>query len=80
MGVVDYPVRPAREVTDDERIAWIDRASYRELLQKWRFEPSGSPWFSGRVGEHFAEAMRIAKQRTPAGEQVSASKQIGFDR
>lgn len=26
---------------------WIDNATYQELLRKWRFSPSGDPFFIG---------------------------------
>ena len=65
-------------MTDKEHKDWIDGASYRQLLSKWRFEPSGSPWFSGEVGEYFSAAMVLKQQETPHGEQVAASKNIGW--
>lgn len=57
---------------------WIDKASYEELLTKWRFAPSGSPWFQGEVGKYFEEVM--SKKRAEVGDAaaVQASKNIGW--
>ena len=59
--------------------AWIDQASYVDLLRKWRFAPVGSPFFQGELGRYYAE--RMAEKRAAAGdaEHVRASKAIGWD-
>lgn len=46
------------EVTDAERLRWIDTASYHDLLVKWRQEPPSSPWFVGETGRHYGDVMR----------------------
>lgn len=58
--------------------AWIDSASYLELLRQWRFAPTGSPYFAGEVGEHFQKA--LVKKRTEVGDaaHVAASKALGW--
>jgi len=66
-------------MTDDERIAWIDQASDYELLSRWRFEPSGSPWFMGSVGnycDNVVEALR--KRRLEDGTWAQLSKEVGW--
>lgn len=57
---------------------WIDTASYEELLTKWRFAPSGSPWFQGEVGKYFEVIM--SKKRAEVGEVVAiaTSKRVGL--
>ena len=67
-------------MTSEEMIEWIDNACYEALLSKWRFEPAGSPWFSGEIGEHFADAMSRSRSKTPHDKQVSASKSLGWSR
>ena len=57
---------------------WIDAASYQDLLEKWRFEPIGSHWFEGETGKYFKEAMKMKRENTSPGEQVAASKAIGW--
>lgn len=57
---------------------WIDNANYYQLLEKWRFAPSGSPWFQGEVGKYYTAAMEKKRSETPPGEQVAASKAIGW--
>jgi len=57
---------------------WIDKASYEQLLKKWRFEPPGSPWFQGEVGEHYAKVMSRKKQEIGVDAAVAASKEVGW--
>ena len=57
---------------------WIDTASYEELLTKWRFAPSGSPWFQGEVGEYFGKMMSIRKAEVGEAEAVRVSKAVGW--
>ncbi len=65
-------------MTDAERKSWIDAASYQELLRKWRFEPSGSPWFAGELGAYYRDAMFRKRDETSPASQVAASKAIGW--
>ena len=57
---------------------WIDNASYESLLSKWRFEPVGSPWFQGEIGDYYTAAMKKKREETSQDEQVAASKRIGW--
>lgn len=63
-----------------EMIEWIDKASYRDLLSKWRFEPSESPWFAGEVGEYYSKAMSKRRSEISPSEHTEASKCIGWDK
>ncbi len=65
-------------MTIDEMKKWIDNANYFSLLQKWRSEPSGSPWFQGELGDYYSTVMARKRDVTPDGERVAASKAIGF--
>lgn len=67
-------------MTPEEMKAWIDKASYEELLRKWRFEPSGTGWFEGEVGKYYEEVM--SKKRLEIGDAAAtqASKNIGWNR
>ena len=58
--------------------AWIDGATYEQLLGKWRFEPVGSPWFQGKMGDYYMAAMKRKRYETPQDEQVAASKRLGW--
>lgn len=62
-----------------ERRAWIDSASYEELLQKVRFEPVSSVWFQGELGNYLTE--RFRKMRSLIGDEAhtAASKRVGWD-
>lgn len=57
---------------------WIDTASYEELLTKWRFAPSGSPWFQGEVGKHYEKIMSIKKAQVGEEAAVRTSKVVGW--
>jgi len=57
---------------------WIDTASYEELLTRWRFAPSGSPWFQGEVGKYYEEVMSKRKAEVGEAAAVQASKNIGW--
>lgn len=65
---------------EEEMLAWIEEASYEELLQKWRFEPGGSPWFVGEMGVYYQQAMTNRKNELSHEEQVVTSKKVGWDR
>lgn len=57
---------------------WVDGASYEQLLGKWRFEPSGSPWFEGEMGEYYQAAMLQRSRETSDEAKVRASKALGW--
>jgi len=61
-----------------EQKAWIDGASYEQLLRHFRFAESGDPMFQGEAGTYYAEVMGRRRHEDP-GEHVRASKAIGWD-
>jgi hypothetical protein len=65
-------------MTPEEMKAWIDGATYMQLLSKWRFSPTGSPWFTGTVGEHFTKRMAEKRNELDHEDLVAASKSIGW--
>ena len=54
----------------------IDNMSYRSLLSKWRFAPSGDPWFQGETGQYWSE--RMNELRSAGADHVGASKSLGW--
>lgn len=60
------------------RKAWIDSATYEQLLSRWRFEPVGSPWFDGEIGEYLTKALLAKRRAVGDGEHVRASKSLGW--
>lgn len=65
-------------MTDEEMMAWIDDATYEQLLGRWRFAPAGDPFFKrGPVFDHYEEVMRQKRDADPGG-HVAASKHIGW--
>jgi len=65
-------------MTDDERKYWIDNASYRELLSRWRFARSGNPFFEGEVGDYYAKVMKCKREEVGDAEHTRVSKSIGW--
>ena len=61
---------------DEEMKAWIDNASYEQLLSRNRFAPVGSPWFQGEIGDYYLKVMAKKKKEV---DHVQASKNIGWD-
>ena len=59
-----------------EQKAWIDGASYAELLKRWRFAPSGDEMFQGDTGEYYKRVM-FAKR--DACDAVAVSKAVGWE-
>lgn len=60
-----------------EQKAWIDAATYEQLLRKWRFSPMGDPMFQGDSGDYYQERMTQLKAADPDG-AIQASKNIGW--
>lgn len=64
-------------MTTEEMKAWIDGATYMELLKRWRFSVDDPVWFTGEVGDHYVKVMTERRDADPAG-HVAASKAIGW--
>jgi hypothetical protein len=67
-------------MTEEQMIAWIDNASYYDLLRKWRFAKAGDPYFQGEVGTHYTEVMAAKKKEIGDEEHSRISKEIGWNR
>lgn len=68
------------DLTPDEMKAWIDGASYQQLLYKWRFSEVGSPFFQGDMGDYYAKVMAKKREEIGTDEAARASKAIGWER
>lgn len=66
------------KMNEQEMREWINKASYKELLSRWRFSPSGSPWFQGELGQHYEAVMRKRKEEVGDEQHVAISKNIGW--
>ena len=65
-------------MTIEQMKAWVNQASYEELLSKWRFASIGDPFFSTpEVSEYFHQHL-IEKRRETTDDGVAASKRIGW--
>ena len=56
---------------------WIDKATYAELLETWRFGEHGDPRFRGETGEYYFRSM-FTKQGKLADRGEAVSAKIGF--
>lgn len=56
---------------------WIDNATYRALLDRWRNAPVGDLIFQGDTGDYYSKVMKERRALDPAG-HVAASKSIGW--
>jgi hypothetical protein len=57
---------------------WIDNASYKELLYRWRYAPAGDPMFVGETGSYFENTMHKKKLLLSPEEASNISKQISW--
>jgi hypothetical protein len=67
-----------QQMTDAEMMAWIDKATYQDLLRTWRHAQAGSGWFTGEVAGHFMETMSEKQKHITDQERVAISKRIGW--
>lgn len=56
---------------------WIDNASIRQLLSRWRFATAGDAIFQGETGEYYSKVMCAKRDADPAA-WTHASKDIGW--
>ena len=64
---------------DQSLKAWIDKAAYVQLLERWRRSPCGDPIFVGEVGEYYAKVMEQRRKEIGDDKHVEASKLIGWN-
>ena len=59
-----------RKMKEQQMKAWINGASYEELLKKAKVDPS---WFEGEIGDYYFAVLSLKRA------QVLRSKAIGWD-
>jgi dihydrodipicolinate synthase/N-acetylneuraminate lyase len=64
-------------VTEFEK-SWIDKATYKEILAKIRFEPISSPWMVGETGKYFMSRYAELRKGISDAEHTATSKAIGW--
>ena len=57
---------------------WIDRSTYKMLLEKWRFAPAGDPIFQGESREYYEKIMADRRKKLGPEVHTQASKEIGW--
>ena len=62
----------------DQQKAWIDNATYEQLLGKWRMAPAGDPMFQGDTGDYYSKVMAQKREDVGPAAHVAASKSIGW--
>ena len=66
-------------MTDEEK-KLIDSMDYEALLRRWRYAKIGEDTlFRGETGTYFAKVMFEKKDKLSPGEQVAASKRVGWE-
>jgi len=65
-------------VMNEKMKKWIDEADYSQLLRKWRFAPTGDPFFQGEIGDYYAKIMAEKKEQIGDNIAVAISKEIGW--
>jgi hypothetical protein len=66
-------------MTPEKMKAWIDNATYEQLLSKWRYEPIGSPWFAGELGKYYSDVMKKRREEISDEEKIATSKKVGWE-
>jgi len=67
-------------MTPEQMKAWIDNATYEQLLDKWRWACVEDPFFCGDVGNYYVDVMSKRRSQVGDDEHVRASKSIGWDK
>ena len=78
VGAAGMDLVIAKEAAEAEMKRWIDNASYEELLRKWRYAPTGDPFFHNDtgMGACYSEVMKKRKEEVGHAAAVAASKAI----
>lgn len=63
----------------DEQKTWIDGASYKSLLYRWRFGELGDVIFQDDTGDYYAAVMEEKRKGVSDVEHTQASKSIGWE-
>ena len=67
-------------MTKKEMKDWIDGATYEDMLTRWRWAPSGSPWFQGEIGKYFELIMSQKRKEIGPTEATRISKRVGWEK
>jgi len=54
---------------------WIDKASYEQMLHRWRFAPAKDKIFQGDTGTYYCRVMREKREKI---DPVAASENVGW--
>ena len=57
---------------------WAEKATYEEMLRRWRFSSVGDQAFQGETGKLFSKLLFEKKAKLSHDEQVQASKNVGW--
>jgi hypothetical protein len=61
-------------MSEEQIKAWIDSASYEDLLRKWRTAPAGDPFFQGKMGDYYSVVMSERRAQVGPDEAARISK------
>lgn len=57
---------------------WIDAASYKELLKKWRFTPANDPYFENDIAKYLCEVMKQKGESLDPLEREKIGESVSF--
>jgi hypothetical protein len=66
-------------MNEREMKQWIKNASYEQLLSRWRFAPTGDPFFQGAMGDYYRNHMMERRAQIGDVEHSKISKRVGWD-
>lgn len=65
-------------MNEEPTVQSAENLDYYAMRKRFRFEPVGSPWFQGEVGEVMMRRMKQYEREIPQEQQVAVSKQLGW--
>lgn len=66
--------------TSYDKFAWIENASYEELLRRFRYTKDNSKWFKGILGRYYRKQMYYKAACLPKAQQSAISEKVGWPR
>ncbi len=76
--MISFDLEPLEPEMDPVDKAWIDAASYEDLLRKHRFHPISHPLFMGDTGRYFTKILGQRYVEVGAAEATAISKRVGW--
>jgi hypothetical protein len=59
---------------------WIDNATYKQLLEKWRYASIGDSFFQGVISKYYVRVMLARRKLVGDKVHMQLSREIGWDK